>query len=78
MMDINIEINEICQRESSLIPTRKQPNYLVDTSLTEHLKKETPNTIYKNLFNELIHTSNTSSQIYTDASKTEMGIGLTM
>ncbi|XP_060871928.1 uncharacterized protein LOC132946087 [Metopolophium dirhodum] len=76
MMDINIEINEICQHESSLIPTWKQPNYLVDTSLTEHLRKETPNTIYNNLFNELIHTSNTSTQIYTDASKTEMGIGL--
>ncbi|KAE9525443.1 hypothetical protein AGLY_014243 [Aphis glycines] len=76
MMDINIEYNEICQRESSLIPTWQQPNYLVDTSLKEHLKKETPNTIYNNLFNELIHTSNTSTQIYTDASKTEMGIGL--
>ncbi|XP_016658134.1 uncharacterized protein LOC107883144 [Acyrthosiphon pisum] len=76
MMDINIEYNKICQRESSLIPTWQQPNYLVDTSLTEHLKKETPNTIFNILFNELIHTSNTSTQIYTDASKTEMGIGL--
>jgi len=70
MMDINIVFNEICQRENSQIPTWKLPNYLIDTSLSKHSKKETPNTIYSNLFNELIHTSNTSTQIYTDASKT--------
>jgi len=76
MKDINIIYIEICQRENSLIPTWHQPNYLVDTSLTEYSKKETPNTIYNNLFNELIHNSYVRTQIYTDASKTEMGIGL--
>jgi len=76
MTDINIVFNEICERENSQIPTWKQSNYLVDTSLSVHSKKETPNITYSNLFDELIHTSNTSTQIYTDASKTEMGIGL--
>jgi hypothetical protein len=76
MMDINMVFIEICQRENSLMPTWKLPNYLVDTSLSEHSKKETPNTIYSNIFYELIHTSNTSTQIYTDASKTDIGIGL--
>jgi len=75
MMDMNISSNAICQHENIQIHTWKQPNYLIYISLTEHLKKETPNTIYNNLFNELIHSSNTSSQIYTDASKTETGIG---
>jgi len=46
MMDINISFDEIYQWENSWIPTWKQPNYQVDTSLTEHLEKETPNTIY--------------------------------
>jgi hypothetical protein len=40
MKDINIVYNEICQRENSQIPTWHQPNYLVDTSLTEHSKTE--------------------------------------
>jgi len=65
MVNINISSNPICQRENSQISTWKQTNYLLDTSLTEHLKKETSNTIYNNLFNELIHSSNTSSQIYS-------------
>ncbi|KAL4104307.1 hypothetical protein QTP88_019608 [Uroleucon formosanum] len=76
MMEINIVANEICQRENCQIPTWKQPNYRVDTSLSVHSKKETSNIIYNNLFNELIHSYSTSTQIYTDASKTEMGIGL--
>lgn len=76
MMEINIVANEICQRENCQIPTCKQPNYRVDTSLTIHSKKETSNIFYNNLFNELIHSSSSSTQIYTDASKTEMGIGL--
>ncbi|XP_050066012.1 uncharacterized protein LOC126555090 [Aphis gossypii] len=76
MMEINIAANEICQRENCQIPTCKQPNYRVDTSLTIHSKKETSNIFYNNLFNELIHSSSSSTQIYTDASKTEMGIGL--
>jgi len=76
MMEINIVANEICQRENCQIPTWKQPNYRVDTSLSVHSKKETSNIIYNNVFNELIHSSSTSTQIYTNASKTEMGIGL--
>jgi len=76
MTDINIDFNEICKPENSQIPTWKLPNYLVDTSLSVHSKKETPNTTYSNLFNEIIHASNTSTQIYTDASKTEISIGL--
>ncbi|KAL4126295.1 hypothetical protein QTP88_010517 [Uroleucon formosanum] len=76
MMEINIVANEICQRENCQIPTWKQPNYRVDTSLSVHSKKETSNIIYNNLFDELIHSSSTSTQIYTDTSKTEMGIGL--
>jgi len=45
IIDINIVLNEICQRENSQIPTWKLPNYLVDTSLSERTKKETLNTI---------------------------------
>jgi hypothetical protein len=52
----------------------KQPDTFVETtklhSLTEHLKKITPNIICNNLFNKLIHSSNNNSKIYTDASKT--------
>lgn len=56
--------------------TQKQSDiYLETTKLPSwyklnqrNLKKETPDTIYNNLFNELIHSSNTSTQIYTDAS----------
>lgn len=76
MKEINIVANAICQRENNQIPTWKQPNFWVDTSLTGHSKKETTNIIFNNLFNELIHSSNTSTQIYTDASKTEIEIGL--
>lgn len=53
MKDINIVHNEICQRKNSQIPIWHQPNFLVDTSLTEHSKKETPSTIYNNLFTNL-------------------------
>lgn len=45
MMDTNIVFDEISQRENNQLLSWKQPNYLVGTSLTEQLKKETPNTI---------------------------------
>jgi len=54
MMDINISFDEICQRENCQIPTWKQQDYQIDTSLTEYSKSETPNTIYNNLFKEII------------------------
>ena len=39
-MDINIVFNEICQHENNRILSWKQTNYLIDTNLTEHLKKK--------------------------------------
>jgi len=77
MTDNNISPDTILQQETCLIPPWNIHNYEIDTSLCAHLKKETPEIIYRNLFNELIHTDNPiHSQIYTDASKTLNGIGL--
>jgi ribonuclease HI len=44
--------------------------------LAEYSKKETINIIFKNLFNEIIDSSPSNPQIYTDASKTNSGVAI--
>lgn len=77
MSDNNISPDSIIQYETCLTPPWSLQNYEIDTCLTAYEKKETPEIVYRNLFNELIHTDNpNNSQIYTDASKTSTGVGL--
>lgn len=61
---------------SSLAPSWRTPTFIVDTSLTDCTKNETANTIYKNLFNEILDASTSSTQMYTDAYKTSTGVGI--
>ncbi|XP_050066278.1 uncharacterized protein LOC126555393 [Aphis gossypii] len=77
MSDNNISSDTILQYETSFTPSWILQNYEIDTSLSAHVKKETPEIVYRNVFNELIHMDNPNkSQIYTVASKTSTGIGL--
>ncbi|XP_022183531.1 uncharacterized protein LOC111043058 [Myzus persicae] len=77
MSDNNISPDTILQYETCLTPPWSLNQLEIDTSLSAHVKKETPEIVYRNLFNELIHTDNhNKTQIYTDASKTSTGIGL--
>jgi len=52
------------------------PTFLVDTSLADYSKKETLNIIYKNVFNEIMGSSQSNPQIYTDVSKTNSGVAI--
>lgn len=61
---------------SSLAPSWRTPTFIVDTSLADCTKNETANTIYKNLFNEILDASTSSTQMYTDAYKTSTGVGI--
>jgi ribonuclease HI len=79
MSDNNISPNTILQYETCLTPPWSLNQYEIDTSFSTHVKKETPEIVYRSLFNELIHTdtdNHNNTQIYTDASKTSTGIGL--
>ncbi|KAL4100873.1 hypothetical protein QTP88_020902 [Uroleucon formosanum] len=77
MSDNNISPDTILQYETCHTPPWIVQNFEIDTSLSAHVKKETPEIVYRNLFNELIHTDNhNNSQIYTDASKTSTSIGM--
>jgi len=58
------------------VPPWRAPSFLVNTSLANHTKKETMNTIYKNLLKDILNYSPSSPQIYTDASKTNTGVGI--
>lgn len=53
---IKFDSNQIIKRESSFVPPWR-PIFLVDISLADFTNKETTNTMYKNLFNELLDTS---------------------
>jgi len=70
----NIDSNLIFKRESNLMPSRKVPSFLVDTSLANYTKKETINTMYKNLLKDILDYSSSSPQIHTDATKTNTGV----
>ncbi|KAL5243959.1 hypothetical protein ACI65C_011369 [Semiaphis heraclei] len=72
----NIHPNLIIKRECSVVPSWRFPTFLVDTSLADYSKKQTLNIIYKNVFNEIMESSPSSSQIYTDASKTNSGVAI--
>ncbi|KAL4123117.1 hypothetical protein QTP88_015347 [Uroleucon formosanum] len=77
MSDNKISPDTILQYETCHTPPWSVQNFEIDTSLSAHVKKETPEIVYRNLFNELIHTDNhNNSQIYTDASKTSTSIGM--
>lgn len=72
----NIDPKFIINRENSLVPPGRLPNFLIDTSLADHIKKDTANSIYTILFNEIMNFASSSSQIYTDASKANTGVGI--
>ncbi|XP_025416794.1 uncharacterized protein LOC112688000 [Sipha flava] len=72
----NIDPNLIIKRECSVVPPWRVPTFLVNTSLADHSKKETLNVIYKNLFNEIMDSFPSKSQIYTDASKINSGVAI--
>lgn len=68
MSDNNISPDTILQYETCLTPPWSLHNYEIDTSLSVNIKKETPEIVYRNLFNELIHKDNHNNpQVYTDA-----------
>lgn len=66
----------IIKRESNVMPPWGMPTFLVDTSLVDHAKKYTLNTIYQSLLNEILDSSLSCPLIYTDVSKTNTGIGI--
>lgn len=76
MSHTNIDPNLIIKWECSVVPPWRVPTFLVDTSLVDHIKNETLNVIYKNLFNEIMDTFPSKPQIYTDASKTNSGVAI--
>jgi hypothetical protein len=75
---IKIDSMIINNRESSLVPPWRTSIFFIDTSLVYYSKKETLNTIYKNIFYEILDASPFNSQMYTDASKTNSGVGITI
>jgi hypothetical protein len=78
MSVLKIDPKLIIKRENSLVLLWKLSTFFIDTSLTDQSKKETANTIYKNLFHETLDSSPFSFQIYTDASKTNTGVGISI
>jgi hypothetical protein len=48
----------------------------MDARLADYSKKETFNIIYKDVFNQIMDSSPSYPQIYTDASKTNSGVAI--
>jgi len=74
MLFTNIDPNLIIKQESSVVPPWEVSTFFVDISLVDSAKKETLNSTCKNLLNEILDSSPSYAQIYTDASKTNSGI----
>jgi len=68
--------NLIIKRECSSMPPQRVTIFLLNTSLADYIKKEILNIIYKNVFNEIIESSLSNPQIYTDASKINSGVAI--
>jgi hypothetical protein len=63
-------------REVFLKPSRTMTKYSFDMSIAYYNKKETSNHTYKNVYNKVIEKVLDHIHIYTDASKTDKGVGV--
>ncbi|XP_060880770.1 uncharacterized protein LOC132952480 [Metopolophium dirhodum] len=73
----NIKINNILERKPYIFPPWNT-TFNVNLTLTQFKKENTMPSIYKNMLNNILQEHPNSVHIYTDASKTNDGVGLAM
>lgn len=77
MKDINLDITQIITREKNSQPPWAN-SYLINTELSCLHKHQTSPNIFKNFFKSILDNYKDFQEVYTDGSKTQKGVGLSI